>query len=255
MQKPKGNAEALLASIARLAAAQASPKEVALLAIADGDVEPTSFDNWNGGTTGHTLTLSVPVHFYAQIQDACESLEEAIKARAKDFFKKDPNEYLEAVRIVPAMDDVDEGWRDKAKAWAAGKGLTNQGRVRSDNVASRAYDGLLFRSEAEINLYKALKATGVTFAPLPVFLRGGSSYQRLEPDFILIKDGVMLHVEVDGDTVHHETPAEAHARTALLLHEGVPTERVKASECADETSAAKCAQKLLAVLAKHKISR
>ena len=153
------------------------------------------------------------------------------------------------------MDEPGDGWRDKAKAWAAGNGLTNQGRVRSDNVASRAYDGLLFRSEPEINLYKALKATGVTFALLPVFLRGGSTYQRLEPDFILIKDGVMLHVEVDGDTVHQETPAEAHARTTMLLHEGVPTERVKASECEDTTSAARCAQKLLAVLGKHKISR
>lgn len=254
MQKTKGT-EALLASIARLAAAQASPKEVALLALADGEVEGTSFDNWNGGTTGYTLTLSVPVHFYAQIQDACEALEEAIKGRAKEFFKKNANEYLEAVRIVPAMEDVVDGWRDKAKAWAAGKGLTNQGRVRSDNVASRGYDGLLFRSEAEVNLYKALKATGVTFAPLPVFLHGGSSYQRLEPDFILIKDGVMLHVEVDGDTVHEETPAEAHARITMLLHEGVPIERVNASECGDPTSAAKCAQKLLAVLAKHKISR
>lgn len=244
-----------MASIARLAAAQASPKEVALLAMADGEIEPTSFDNWNGGTTGYTLTLSVPVHLYAQIQEACEALEEAIKSRAKEFFKKDPGEYLEAVRIVPAVDPLAEGWREKATAWATGKDLTNQGRVRSDNIASRACDGLLFRSAAEINLYKALKATGVTFAPLPVFLRGGANYQRLEPDFILIKDGMVLHVEVDGDTVHQETPAEAHARTTILLHEGVPIERVKASECIDAVSAAKCAEKLLTVLAKHKISR
>lgn len=242
-------------SIARLAAAQASPKEVALLAIADGEIEPTSYDNWDGGTTGYTVTLSVPVHFYAQIQDACEALEEAIKGRARDFFKKSPRDYLEAVRIVPALEQADEGWRDKARAWASGRGLTNQGRVRSDNIAARAYDGLLFRSEAEINLYKALKATGVTFAPLPVFLRGGSTYQRMEPDFILIKGGIMLHVEVDGDTVHEETPAEAHARATMLLHEGVPTERVKASECSDTVSAAACAEKLLAVIAKHKNSR
>ena len=255
MENSSGNADTLVASIARLAAAQASPKEVALLATAHGEIEATSFDNWNGGTTGYTLTLSVPVQLYAQIQDACEALEEAIKARARDFFKKDPSEYLEAVKIVPAVEEPTEGWRDKAKAWSAGKGLTNQGRVRSDNVASRSCDGLLFRSEAEINLYKALKTTGVTFAPLPVFIRGGSTYQRLEPDFILIKDGIMLHVEVDGDTVHQETPAEAHARTVMLLHEGVPTERVRASECADAALATRCAEKLLAVLAKHKLSR
>lgn len=253
--EPAANAEALVAAIARLAAAQASPKEVALLALASGNIEESAWDNWNGGTTGFTLSLTVPVHFYAQIQDACEALEESIKSRAKDFFKARPGEYLEAVKIVPALDEATDGWRDKAKAWAAGAGLTNQGRVRSDNIASRAQDGLLFRSQNEINLYKALKATGVTFAPLPVFIRGGAQYQRLEPDFILIKDGIMLHVEVDGDTVHEETPAEAHARASMLLHEGVPTERVKASECADAASAARCAQKLLSILARHKVSR
>jgi len=37
-------------------------------------------------------------------------------------------------------------------------------------------DGLLFRSQPEINLYRAFKALGITFAPLPVFIRGGETY-------------------------------------------------------------------------------
>lgn len=74
-------------------------------------------------------------------------------------------------------------------AWLRGEGITNQGRVRSDNIAARAFDGLLFRSQPEINLYGALKAAGVSFAPLPVFVRGGHDYRRIEPDFIIVKDG------------------------------------------------------------------
>ena len=198
-----------------------SAREVAILATATPNLEETSFDNWNGGTYGYTLILAVPALFYAQIFDICETLEESIKASGRDFFKAIPNHFLEAVNIVPAV-DVSEDWREKAKAWAAGKGLTNQGRVRSDNVAARVCDGLLFRSEAEIQFYRALKSTGVTFAPLPVFLRGGTDYRRIEPDFIIVKDGVVLHVEVDGDTVHQETPLEAHTRTTMLLHEESP---------------------------------
>src|SRR5579863_1875377 len=160
--------------------------------------------------------------------------------------------FLEAIKIVPAV-AASEDWREKAKAWAAGQVLTNQGRVRSGNVAAHVCDGLLFRSEAEIHLYRALKASGVTFAPLPVFVRGGAEYRRIEPDFIIVKDGMVLHVEVDGDTVHQETPVEAHARTTMLLHEGVPIERVKASECSSPALAEQCARRLLSVLAKHKV--
>lgn len=86
-------------------------------------------------------------------------------------------------------------------------------------------------SQAEINLYNALKQLSVAFAPLPVFIRGGREYKRIEPDFIIVRNGVMLHVEVDGDTVHKETPADAHERASLLTSEGVIIERVRASEC------------------------
>jgi hypothetical protein len=92
------------------------------------------------------------------------------------------------VFIVPA-DEAPSDWRKQTLAWLRGEGVTNQGRVRSDNIAARQYDGLLFRSDQEINLYRAFKALGVTFAPLPVFVRGGNEYRRIEPDFIVVKGG------------------------------------------------------------------
>lgn len=101
-------------------------------------------------------------------------------------------------------------------------------------------------------MYRALKSIGVSFAPLPVFVRGGTDYQRLEPDFIVVYQGVIAVVEVDGDTVHTETPAEAHARTSALQHEGIVIERVKASDCDTLEKAAKTADALLQDLSKLK---
>ena len=43
----------------------------------------------------------------------------------------------------------------------SGEGITNQGRVRSDNIAARVHDGLLFRSRPEVLFYEALKRKGV----------------------------------------------------------------------------------------------
>lgn len=222
------NNEELSGSIAGVLMQMGHALEVGILATATSSLDESSYDNWNGGTTGYTLTLSVPQNLYGTIGERCAALEEAIKIIGQNFFKGTPNQFLNEVKIVPVINVATE-WRSEALAWATGRGITNQGRVRSDNVAARSYDGLLFRSNAEINLYRELKSLGVTFAPLPVFLRGGEEYRRIEPDFIIVKEGVMLHVEVDGDTVHQESPVEAHVRTTLLLYEGVRLERVSAS--------------------------
>jgi hypothetical protein len=101
--------------------------------------------------------------------------------------------------------------------------------VRSANIAARQYDGLLFRSDEEVNLYRAFKALGVRFAPMPVFVRGGNSYRRIEPDFVVVKGGMVAVIEVDGK--HQESPVEAHDRTPMLVHEGAHVERVRASDC------------------------
>ncbi|MEG4494144.1 hypothetical protein [Microcoleus sp. D3_18_C4] len=156
--------------------------------------------------------------------------------------------------ITPIL-SAGEEWREKANNWVTGKGVNNQGRVRSDNIPSRTVDGLFFRSQNEVLFYKALKLLGVPFAPLPVFIRGGEEYKRIEPDFVIVKNGVVLVVEVDGDTVHKETPAAAHDRTAMLAHEGVHIERIRASECQTADQAVACAKRMLQVIDKIKSSR
>lgn len=128
-------------------------------------------------------------------------------------------------------------WRHQGRAFLRGEGINNQGRVRSDNLASIVEDGLRFRSLPEINFYKAAKAAGLVFAPLPVFLQGGRSYQRIEPDFVVIADGKVFIIELDGDAYHLESPADADRRIRILKHEGAHVERIAASACDTEEKA------------------
>jgi very-short-patch-repair endonuclease len=94
----------------------------------------------------------------------------------------------------------------------------------------------------------------VTFAPLPVFVRGGNSTKRIEPDFIIVKGGMVALIEVDGP-IHRESPLEAQERIAMLVQEGAHVERVRASDCGTMEGAEVCAKRVLASLAKVRASR
>jgi hypothetical protein len=248
------NPEPFLATIARLLAGEGNAAAVAVLANCEAFIEQTDYDSWDGGVYGYTISLQIPASLYAQAFKDRKLIENVIQNKAQDIVRGYQSEYIKEVFITPEING-DASWRERANDWVAGKGVSNQGRVRSDNIASRTCDGLLFRSQPEINLYKAFKNLGISFAPLPVFVRGGQNYQRIEPDFVVIKDGLMMVVEVDGDTVHRETPAEAHTRTAMLLHEGVHFERVQASDCNTSELAKKCAKRLVDILQKIKETR
>lgn len=240
--------EAILATTARLFAQEGSAREVAILANAQASLQHIEKD-W--GVDYYHLYLQIPSWLYSQV---IEGLEEKILNKVDLITRPYLNESIRYLNIIPQV-SADKDWRDKAKSWLAGEGVTNQGRVRSNNIPSKSADGLLFRSEPEIFLYKALKSLGISFAPLPVFVRGGETYKRIEPDFVIVKSGVIMVVEVDGDTVHHETPAEAHARTTMLAHEGVHVERVRASECSTQEAASTCAKRILQIIEKLKAAR
>lgn len=246
--------ESMLAGLARLFASEGKAREVALLANAQAQARQVGYDNWDGGIYYYSLHLEVPTWLYSQIAESRESCETEILKRSQFLLRPYAGYILSVVYLTPSL-KADKDWRDKAKAWLAGEGVSNQGRVRSDNIPSRTCDGLLFRSQPEICLYQALKSLGVSFAPLPVFIRGGDGYRRIEPDFVILKDGIVTVVEVDGDTVHHETPAEAHVRLTMLAHEGANVERVKASECETLELAVVCAKKILQSIEKHRLNR
>lgn len=246
--------EKLLATMCRVCSDEGKPREVAILAHGKASVRHESHDNWNGGLDGYTILLELPDYLHDQLKSEIEDLEKRFLDKSNELTRGYEGEFVERVMILAEL-TAEEGWRDKAKAFVSGQGLSNQGRVRSDNVAPLSVDGLLFRSQPEIWLYKAFKARGVSFAPLPVFIRGGDAYRRIEPDFVVLKDGVLMIVEVDGDTVHRETPLEAHTRTTMLAHEGAHIERVNASDCDNESKPRTCAERLLGILEKLRKSR
>lgn len=242
--------EDLLATVARLAAGLGGAREVAVLAHATARLEEVEYDGRTGATF-YELHIDIPPSLYSQVREHLRTIEPNICELVKEVLRPPTEWVLTKVVVAPVLTS-DSTWRDRARSWLAGEGVTNQGRVRSENVAPKSCDGLLFRSQPEILLYRALKSLGISFAPLPVFIRGGESYRRIEPDFVIIHGGIVLVVEVDGDTVHQETPAEAHARTTMLVHEGVHLERIRASDCDDEAKARQCAADLLKLMKKLK---
>jgi hypothetical protein len=243
--------DSVLGTLARLFAADGAAREVAILTYSTPEIVESHYDNWNGGRYFYNLILHVPINLYPQIEASKKEISASVKEKIQVFLQGNDHEVLSEIAIVPAVVD-DPQWREKAAAWLSGSKISNQGRVRSDNVAPLTQDGLLFRSRPEIHIYKALKATGVSFAPLPVFIRGGESYSRIEPDFVLIYKGITMVLEVDGDTVHTETPAEAQARTRTLQHEGVHVERIAASECDTPQKAKDVAEKVMNAFQKLK---
>jgi hypothetical protein len=246
--------EDLVSTAVRLLVAEGRVYSVALLAAGQIDLRFRERIHYRGDQmpTDHwTLRIHVRPDLYAQLDEHdLDTASEEIRGACASCAASVHWDRIDTVRVLPAI-TPDNQWREKAIAWLHGEGINNQGRVRSDNIAPRACDGLLFRSTPEINLYRALKSRGVSFAPLPVFVRGGENYRRIEPDFIIIRDGSMMAVEVDGDTVHTETPVEAHNRTTMLAHEGVHVERVSASECDTADRARVCADRLLAIMDKY----
>jgi hypothetical protein len=243
--------EALLATSARLFASEGSLREVAILANAEPSIDwcREEFDQ-----NIYHLYLQVPDWLYSQISDDIEGCENLILEKARILLRPYPDDDLAYLSISPIL-GAGEEWRENAKNLVTGKGVNNQGRVRSDNIAPIQEDGLLFRSQNEVRFYKALKLLGVPFAPLPVFIRGGDTYKRIEPDFVIVKNGVVVVVEVDGYTVHKETPAEAHDRTSMLAYEGIHIERIRASECQTQEQANACAKRIVQLIDKIKSSR
>jgi hypothetical protein len=244
------NAEAIAAALTHAATYQGDAASVTALAVSVPRLVITK--QYMHGDTLLCFYLEVPARVFGQLFRLREEIQKNIFDMLQPIIRSYIPYELEAVSIVPS-EEAPSNWREQAVAWLRGEGVTNQGRVRSDNIAARQYDGLLFRSDDEINLYRAFKALGVTFAPLPVFVRGGNSYRRIEPDFVVVKGGMVAVIEVDGN--HQESPVEAHDRTTMLVHEGAHVERVRASDCSTLEGAEVCAKRVLASLAKVRASR
>lgn len=111
----------------------------AVLTEAEGFLNATNYDNWNGGTTHYTLELQVPARTYVEIESGIEDLESQILARVKKIHRGETNDFIDTVLIQPRTD----GTRPptEAKFWLPGyfrifishigKNKANAGRLKS----------------------------------------------------------------------------------------------------------------------------
>jgi len=245
--------EDLIASAVEALKARGDARAIAVLVAGQGRLHQWN-NNW--GIDQWRLFITLPVHlFYAMSEDDRKMTELSIADAVGPFFAVTASDELESVVLAPMVSEARDGWREEALRFVKGEGVTNQGRVRSDNIASKQYQGLLFRSKAEITLFAALTRAKLAVAPLPVFVRIGKAYNRLEPDFVVVYKGLTFIVEVDGDTFHRELPAEADKRLIPLTYEGVEVRRIRADDLESDTAADLAVKELIDFMARRKESR
>ena len=243
----ESNFDDLIGSFASIFAHRGNAAAVAVLSEAKVTLEEKGCDH--DGDRWYDAWLFVPQVVFNSVADRIGELENELRDGFGILVRPYYGVCFDKFIIQP-KNKHDPDWRGKAKAWLKGAGVTNQGRVRSDNIAPYEKDGLLFRSKAEINLYDALKSRGITFAPLPVFLRGGDTYRRIEPDFVIFQSGKVIVVELHGLPFHHETPVEAHERTTMFYWEKAHVEPIDASECDTPEKALRVASQIQALIRK-----
>lgn len=227
----------------------------AIASLVESECELRLWDS-DFGIDSWQLFVSMPVHiFYALSDEERKATELSIAEVGGHFFASTPSDALSGAVLAPNVAAASSTWRDDAIRFIKGEGVTNQGRVRSDNIASQQHRGLLFRSKSEIVLFEALTRAKLAVSPLPVFVRIGNSYNRLEPDFVVVYKGLTFVVEVDGDTYHRESPAEADKRLVPLTYEGVEVRRIRAADLTTAAAADSIVRDLVQFMAKRKEAR
>ncbi|QHU99835.1 hypothetical protein [Synechocystis sp. CACIAM 05] len=191
-----------------------------------------NYDNWDGGIWTWLIEVQMPARDWARFNGSEErtKIEEELTELTKSIIANDAHEFIVQLLVKPITPF---------------KSLTNQGRAHSSNTAHIEHEGLLFRSQPEVLLFIALRETGLPVMPLPVVTSNQPRFKRIEPDFILICQGMTFVVEVDGDRWHQESPAAAQERLSHLEDEGVRIIRVSAESCKSSNSAKETAKTIL----------
>lgn len=161
--------------------------------------------------------LMAPTHIWDRIDGELAS---TIKDTLNEALEPD-GIYLGEVKYTAPPPAAD--WRERASSRLR-EGPVNQGSV-GRSAAEFNFDGMRFRSAAEVAVYKALKAEqgkrpqtdNLVILPLPAARVVGN---RFEPDFVVIFRGATGIIEVDGPH-HRSTAAEDRSRDRIFRHGGV----------------------------------
>jgi hypothetical protein len=127
------DADLLIQNTARLFASEGDAKMVAVLSNSDISASQTDWDNWNGGAPIHTIFLDLSQAVWSEIQSEVKQIEESIELKLSAFSHRYPDSWMR-VKLGPLLVES-ETWQDDARQWLSGEGISNQGRVRSSNIA------------------------------------------------------------------------------------------------------------------------
>jgi len=238
--------DAVLGAAAKLLMQRGHLLEASILATSDTKVRHQEHDNWNGGQDVWSLLLGISADTYMALENREQTQKNINAAIAIPMEAVSSSDFIDT-QIITAL-EKDPEWRTRTLQHVSGETISNQGHAYSKNVAAREYDGLLFRSRPEIMFYNALKDSGAVFAPLSVVVCGstlGQKPRRIEPDFVIFKDGLVTVVEIDGDQFHTETPVKAEQRLKFLLDEGPGLVRLNANECDTSQKAKEAAGRVM----------
>ncbi len=129
-----GQLDALVGTAARILIARGQTLPASVLVHGDLSVRYLGHDNWNGGQNNWRLNIAVPVPTYCDLgsrPDIETWIDEALIKPAASLSDID---FLRCE--ITAQLERDPDWRQKARQSLAGEGITNQGRVHSENVAA-----------------------------------------------------------------------------------------------------------------------
>jgi TIR domain len=97
------SAETVVATVAELFRHQGNANVVEILETADGRIEETEYDNWNGGTYYYSLLLEIPLKLYARIEDSVGKVEKIILAKIQTAFKNTGSRQISQVVVSPVV--------------------------------------------------------------------------------------------------------------------------------------------------------
>jgi Protein of unknown function (DUF559) len=135
----------------------------------------------------------------------------------------------------------DDGLREWLETFINGTALTSASQPSSTSGNYQfEWGGLYLRSDAERRIAEALDRVGLLFFAnargrvglQESIISNGQLTGRVEVDFLIIKQGKSLVLEVDGS--HHaeeEQTIRDYAKDRVLLRAGVPTVRFTAKDC------------------------
>ena len=172
------------------------------------------------------LHTSVPVEMYEQLRIELE------KANKEGFesYEKFEKPYLAIAQVMEELGyfvrfivfDADKSIApDDWRSYFDNSTVNNQAIFDFKGSTKITFQGLNFRSKAEIKIYEALLRKGLLVMPLPVMVMGVKEKYK-EPDFVFCYNGRIGVLDIHGKQWHPpEAAASEHEKRREFLKLGV----------------------------------